>query len=692
MTKVYDFFGNAVALTPDATTILTTANLVGNTLTGTTGNDAFKLDSKGGHILIGNGGNDSFYGVTASDTIVEPASSTGVNTATVNGNYVMGAALDNLVVGWAPGGVWGNSKENYIVSQCANITIDGGGGNDVFTGTTGDTFRFDAGSGFDVITNFAPGARTSIQANPETVQLAGYAQFQSFAQVKAAMTQHGGDVVLQLDANDAIKFLNTTIGQFSADNFLLANAPATKTLRMTFDDEFDGTSLSASTGGLDTLWRTDYGWGNDNNAAFAHTLPTNGEQELYVDPTMVSTVTGQTVPIDPFSLKNGNLVIHAAPTPANQLTALSGYKFTSGMLSTRDSFTQTYGYFEAKMQLPAAAGAWPAFWLYSATGDKAEIDIMESHGNQTWTATTHDYGTGSHVAADSAIFTPDLTTKAHVFGLLWTASTITWFLDGVAVRSIATPADMNQPMYMVLDLALDSTTSSNFAGANLNVSYVRAYSLNNLPASVVTASGSNETLNDLNGATTLVGGTGNATFEVTRATTQVIDNDASANTVVHASVNYTLPANIAKLILEGNATIATSNAHGGTLVANALGDTLIAGSGSDTLIGGAGNDTLVAGSGRVVMTGGGGNNVFRFGSVVKNDDITDYNPAHDRLDLGALSGHAFSLVGTNGGTMLTFAGDGQIFFDHLSPQALVGSSGFAVAALHASGTSWTGTV
>lgn len=692
MAIVYDYFGNPVALTPPGTTTLTTANLVGKTLTGPAGNVVFKLDSTGGHTIIGKGGNDTFIGVTATDTIVEPAGSTGIDTAYVSGNYVMGPALSNLVVGWAPGGVYGNSRQNYIVSSAANITIDGGGGNDVLTGTTGDTFRFDANSGYDVITNFTPGARASIGANPETVQLAGYAQFQSFAQVQSQLIQVGKDVVLHLDANDAIKFLNTTVSQFTADNFLLDNAPATKTLRMTFDDEFGTSSLSASTGGLETLWRTDYGWGNDNNAVLARTLPTNNEQQLYVDPTLVSTVTGQAVPIDPFSVKNGALVITAAPTPANELTALSGYKFTSGLLSTRDSFTQTYGYFEAKIQVPSTPGAWPAFWLYSANGSKAEIDIMESHGGNNWTATTHDYATGSDVSAGSSIYTPGLSASPHVFGLLWTPSTITWFLDGVAVRSIATPADFNTPMYIILNLALDKTTSANSPGASTTVDYVRAYSLDNLPASVVTASGGNEALNDLNGATTLVGGTGNASFYVSRTTTKVVDTTANAHNTVHAAVDYTLPANIGTLILEGTAHTATSNAQGGKLVANALGDTLIGVGGIDTLVGGTGNDTLIAGSGKTTMTGGGGNDVFRFGAKLGLDEITDYNPAGDRLDLTALAGHAFTLSATSGGAMLTLAGDGQIFFDHLTPQALAGSAGFSVSAIHTSGSGFAGTI
>ena len=686
MTVIRDFFGNIVNTSVSWSDVITIANLANGTATGTAGNDEFQMDGTGGHTLIGNGGNDVFYNVTASDKIIEPAGYGGRATAYVNGNYTMGAVLTNMTVFWAASGVQGNARANAIVSNAPNITIDGGAGNDVLTGSAGDCFRFGAGSGYDVITDFVPGARTSVGTNPETVQLTGYAQFKTFAQVKAAMTQVGADVVLQLDANDAIRFQGTTIDAFTADNFLLASNVVTKKMAVTFDDEFGTGSFSASGGGLQTLWRTDYGWGGNPNALVARTLPQTGEKELFVDPAMVSLATGTAITTTPFSLKNGALVISAAPAPASQQGALYGYKFTSGMLSTRDSFTQTYGYFETKMKLPAGGGAWPAFWLYSVSGG-AEIDIMESHGSDTWTATTHSFATGSAVVGSSTIYTPDLSTAWHAFGLLWTATTITWYLDGVAVRQIATPADMHGPMYMIMDLALDKTTSASFTGASMNVAYVHAFSLDNLPASVVTGSASKDTLNDLNGASTLTGGANDHSYYVSRTSTQVIETASAGNDTVYASVDYTLPANVEKLVLTGTATHGTSNATGGTIAGNNAGDVLTGGAGTDTLIGGAGNDRLIAGSGTATLTGGAGNDTFVFGKVLGKDTITDFSIKDDHLDLSALAGHRFTLTDSAHGTTMAIAGAGSITFNLVSSAALAGSSGFAVSTIvHTTGT------
>ncbi len=691
MTVIRDFFGNVINTSVKWSDVVTVANLANGIGTGTAGNDKFQMDGKGGHTLIGNGGNDVFYAVTQTDRLSEPAGYTGTATAYVSSNYTMDPFLTNMTVLWATSGVTGNARANWIVSNVANITIDGGAGNDVLTGSAGDCFRFGAGSGYDVITDFVPGARTSVGTNPETVQLTGYAQFKTFAQVKAAMTQVGADVVLQLDANDAIRFQGTTIDAFTKDNFLLASSVVTKKMTVTFDDEFSTGTLSASGGGLGTLWRTDYGWGGNPDALASRTLPQSGEKELYVDPAMVSTVTGAAVGINPFSFRNNALTITAAPVPASQQSALYGYKFSSGMLSTRDSFTQTYGYFEAKMKLPAGGGGWPAFWLYSVTGG-AEIDIMESHAADSWTATTHSFATGSEVKGSSTIYTPDLSTAWHTFGLLWTATTITWYLDGVAVRQIATPDDMHGPMYMMLDLAMDNTTPANSPGAAMSVAYVHAFSLDNLPATTVTGGSSNDTLNDANGATSLVGGAGNDTYSVSRVATRVVEAAGGGSDTVYASVDYALPANVEKLVLTGSATHGSSNAVGGTIVGNNLGDTLTGGAGSDVLIGGTGNDRLVAGTGITAMTGGGGADVFAFGPAFVRASIIDFDTRADRLDLSALAGHKFTLANSGGGTVLAISGVGNIFFNSLSASALAGSSGMGVASIAASGSGWSGVI
>ena len=63
--------------------------------------------------------------------------------------------------------------------------------------------------------------------------------------------------------------------------------------------------------------------------------------------------------VNPFAIQGGILNIHA-DTASTAVQAATGHDYTSGMLSSRDSFAQTYGYFEIKCEMPEGQGTWPA--------------------------------------------------------------------------------------------------------------------------------------------------------------------------------------------------------------------------------------------------------------------------------------------------------------------------------------------
>lgn len=60
---------------------------------------------------------------------------------------------------------------------------------------------------------------------------------------------------------------------------------------------------------------------------------------------------------------------------------------TSAKVTTRDSFSFTYGRIEVEMTMPAGDYLWPAVWMmphdskYGIWPDSGEIDMLESHGN-----------------------------------------------------------------------------------------------------------------------------------------------------------------------------------------------------------------------------------------------------------------------------------------------------------------------
>jgi len=257
-------------------------------------------------------------------------------------------------------------------------------------------------------------------------------------------------------------------------------APTNST--MTFDDEFNSLSLNNGSGGT---WSPYYNW-----APQGQTSGTTSSWEVnpFYGPTSGSDA-------NVFSDNGGVLSIGIKPTPSNISGAVNGTPFLGGELTTINSFSQTYGYFEMNAKLSNAAGAVSSFWLLPADGSwPPELDVEEVLGNNptTLVITSHSNTNGT-----TPLWTdiPNSSQGFHSYGVDWEPDKITWYFDGQAVKQIATPADMNKPMYMVL--STQTGTSSSWAGApnpgetgSMDVNYVRVYSSNPnaKPASAQTTS------------------------------------------------------------------------------------------------------------------------------------------------------------------------------------------------------------
>src|SRR3546814_20617837 len=101
-----------------------------------------------------------------------------------------------------------------------------------------------------------------------------------------------------------------------------------------------------------------------------------GQDNMYHD-----TDYGPTHSIDPFRVDDGVLTITDAATPQNLLSEVEGKPYTSGLLTTRDSFAQSYGYFAIRADMPEGQGLWPAFWPLRVDGSwPHEPDVIQSFG------------------------------------------------------------------------------------------------------------------------------------------------------------------------------------------------------------------------------------------------------------------------------------------------------------------------
>jgi beta-glucanase (GH16 family) len=241
---------------------------------------------------------------------------------------------------------------------------------------------------------------------------------------------------------------------------------------LTWSDEFDGPNGSAPD---PSKWNNDVGGGGWGNK----------ELEYYTDGTANVVV------------QDGNLVITATPAGASQYMCWYGpCLYTSARLNTAGNFSQQYGRFEARLQVPFGQGLWPAFWML---GDNVgtvgwpacgEIDIVENVGFQPGLAwgslhAPHYDATLAYTLAAMAHFADAF----HLFAVEWEPAQIRFYVDDVLYEA-HTPADatslggtwaFDRPFFVILNVAVggkwpgnpDATTTF---PQTMKVDWVRVYS------------------------------------------------------------------------------------------------------------------------------------------------------------------------------------------------------------------------
>ncbi|MCC2642056.1 MAG: Beta-glucanase/Beta-glucan synthetase [Nitrospira sp.] len=244
--------------------------------------------------------------------------------------------------------------------------------------------------------------------------------------------------------------------------YIPSSSPDLTRAVLTFGDEFDGRNVDSS------KWNV-----ISRNIFYPGVLSSH-------NPNMVS-------------VENGYLKIDLRPTPYLSM------KHSGGEIDTRDIFHQQYGYFEARIKMPAGRGVHPAWWLWPQSDEwPPEIDIAEIKGSEPTNVymTVHwsedgivrehpeqvDFS-GDHFA-EVAYEGSDFTEDFHVYGLAWAPDTLVWYIDGVE-RHRTTEHVPSEPFMLVLDLALDGyggpPDASTFLPASMLVDYVRVYRWGDVP-------------------------------------------------------------------------------------------------------------------------------------------------------------------------------------------------------------------
>jgi len=199
----------------------------------------------------------------------------------------------------------------------------------------------------------------------------------------------------------------------------------------------------------------------------------------------------------PFAILGDNyLRIRAKKAPAGTVDPMGWNRtFTSGLLSSvrtdGTGIAATYGYFEARMLMPAGKGAWPAFWLMSQNSisegvhSTAEIDTIEAYGQDPkgacqakhwWEGSPEMHETN---CSSSNFAFGDNASTWHIYGTKITPTDTIYYIDNVEVWRHATFEQAKTPMYFMVNLALGGGWPIDLERYNnqidLYVDYIRVF-------------------------------------------------------------------------------------------------------------------------------------------------------------------------------------------------------------------------
>jgi beta-glucanase (GH16 family) len=462
------------------------------------------------------------------------------------------------------------------------------------------------------------------------------------------------------------------------------------TAQLTFDDEFNNLSLWNGSSGT---WATTYWW--QDQTGNGATLASNGEQEWYVNDRY-----GPTSSVRPWNVSGGVLTLTAAKASPEISAQIDGYQYTSGLLNTYHSFSQTYGYFEMKAQLPAGQGIWPAFWLLPEDGSwPPELDIFEVIGSDPTklVTTAHSNANGTHTFNPVGTTVPDTSAGYHTYAVDWEADKITWYFDGKAVHTEATPADMHKAMYVMTNLAVGGYWPGNVDGgtplpADMKIDYVRAWTSNPhadggatpvatadpaAPAEVagsVDGTGSGDVLTGSNDHPNYIRGL-DGDDQITGGTSSnELYGNVGADTLIGRSTGGdTLVGGQGADVIDTTGSSAHNYLNGNkgedTLNGSAAGDTLRGGQGDDLIHGGSGADWIAGDRGHDIVSGGGGADTFYAFPDAGVMVVTDFNAAEgDRVQIAAGASYHPHQEGAD--LYIDIDGGGQVILQHTQDGSL----------------------
>jgi VCBS repeat-containing protein len=617
-----------------------------NVLNGMDGDDTL-LGGAGNDTLVGGAGADSLQGgagddtyiVDAADTVIEAAGA-GTDTVRSNIDYTLGENVENLTLsGTADLNGTGNALANTIVGNAGANLLDGGAGADTMSGGAGDdTYIVDATA--DLIVEAADGgtdiayasADYTLGDNVESLVLAGTAGLSGTGSAQDnTITGNAGDNVLSgMAGNDVLvggAGNDTLDGGSGSDTMTGGTGNDTYVV-----DSADDTVLENAAEGIDTVQSgISYTLG-----AHLENLTLTGHARLDGSGNAFDNViTGN----DGDNVLNGMDGNDTLLGGAGNDTLIGG----AGADSLQGGAGDDTYIVDAADTVIEAAGAGTDTVL-----SNIDYTLSESVENLTLTGSANLNGTGNALA-NAIVGTAGanvLDGGAGADTLTGGAGDDTYIVDNagdvvveaagegtdtvLASASYALGANIES---LVLTGSADSMGVGN-AGDNTITGNSGANTLDGgLGADLLYGGQGNDlliggagddTLDGGTGSDALQGGAGNDIYMVDHSADTIVETADGGTDTVHASVSYTLSANVEALVLTGTGNLdGTGNAQD-NVVTGTGGDNVLAGmDGNDTLAGMDGNDTLAGGAGDDLLLGGAGNDTYVFRAGDGNDRVVD---------------------------------------------------------------------
>jgi len=529
-------------------------NALANVITGNAGDNV--LDGKAGaDAMAGGAGDDSYVVDNAGDSVSE-SSGEGTDSVRSSLSYVLGANVENLVLGGSADiNATGNELANVITGNAGSNAIDGKAGADTMAGGAGDDSYTVDDSGDSVTENVSEGtdavyasASFRLGENIENLTLTGSASINGTGNALGnsltgnsgnntldggagadAMAGGGGDDSYVVDnaldsvsenageGNDTIRSAATLVLPANVENLVLTGSGNTSATGNALDNSLSGNS------GNNTL---DGGAGADAMAGGAG-------NDIYV--------------VDNNGDNNGD-------NSGDTVAEAAG----EGTDTVRSSVSFTLSANVEDLLLTGSANV-------DGTGNELDNQITGNSGNNSL-----DGGTGADALAGGA--------GNDIYIVDNSGDTVSEnFNEGTdTVRS-----------------AVSFALGSNFENLALTGSGDVDASGNELDNQLSGNSGNN-TIDGGLGADTMAGGAGNDTYVVDSVGDSVSENPGEGSDSVRSAISYTLGNNLENLVLTGSAGLdGTGNAQANQITGNTGNNALDGGAGADRLTGGAGNDTYI---------------------------------------------------------------------------------------------------